>query len=201
VKISQAQAELLTTEARSLADRTTKARQQLTALERDPSFKAQTQLLSASVSAEKNAVSRVGSRFQQLAATPDQRSAGAVFFDDFVNRYARAASQVTDLQPARYAAGRDSTLRVLDDNYKAYTLVAASSTMTFDLDVGSTPAGAAVSFRRIGDPYQNHPDQTQTTIKNLVYALWTIRAEKNGKTQEKDHDPYRETNHVVHFDF
>jgi hypothetical protein len=51
VKITMMQAQLLTTEARQLADRTTRIREQLAALERDRVFDRERQLLLTSVSA------------------------------------------------------------------------------------------------------------------------------------------------------
>src|SRR6267378_903236 len=38
--------------------------------------------------------------------------------------------------------------------------------------------GATISYRRRGDSYRQHPDQTNSVIRALPYAIWTIRFQK-----------------------
>jgi hypothetical protein len=95
---------------------------------------------------------------------------------------------------------RESVFRTLEENAVAYEVVAQDGALTFDLEVNSVPPGAIVSYKRTGDPYQINPDPTNTTLKNLEFAIWIIRVHKPGyKDQEKIHDPLRDRNHVVYF--
>lgn len=194
VAISAEQASLLKDEAAQLQLRTDAATTQLA----DRPFAPET--VRALVVKEQSVLADVQSRFLKSATAP-QRSAGTVYFGDLGRRYARLAGQISQFPEARWDALRSNTFDVMSVHYKAYTLVSASGLLTFDLLIASSQPGAGVSYRRAGGAYEKHPDGTNTTIVNLPYALWTVRAELKGAIQEKDHDPYRESNHVVHFDF
>jgi hypothetical protein len=51
---------------------------------------------------------------------------------------------------------------------------------------------------RRGDEYTQNSDPTNATISSLVYAIWIIRFEMQGYVpQERTHDPFKETDHVV----
>jgi len=89
-------------------------------------------------------------------------------------------------------------LRPLEQNELAYIKVADTQSLTFDLTVASAPAGATVSYRRRGDPYRQNSDPTNTVIKSLPYAIWTVQFQKPGyRAEEREHDPFREPNHVL----
>jgi hypothetical protein len=91
--------------------------------------------------------------------------------------------------------------RAFEQNELAYKIVADTQSLTFDLEVGSTPPGAMVSYHRRGDPYQHNPDPTNTVIKALPYAIWAVQFQITGyRTEEREHDPFREPNHVIHVD-
>lgn len=92
-------------------------------------------------------------------------------------------------------------VNVLDRTAILFEVVASTELLTFDLDVSSTPQNADVSYKRAGESYSHYSQNTNTTIHNLAYALWTIRAIQSNRVQEKEHDPFREKYHVVHFDF
>jgi hypothetical protein len=91
--------------------------------------------------------------------------------------------------------------RAFEQNELAYNVVADTQSLTFNLEVGSTPAGAMVLYHRRGDPYQHNPDPTNTVIKALPYAIWIVQVQLAGyQTEEREHDPFREPNHVIHVD-
>lgn len=144
---------------------------------------------------EKGNIERVGAKFISMAITPEQREAGTAFFGELAKLHARV-----DL-PGDPNAALWSAVGFLNLSAAAYSAVAASESLTFNLEVRSTPAEATVTYRRTGDPYQPHPDPTSTTLKNLLYAVWAVRAELKGKVQEKEHNPYVDSNHVVLFVF
>jgi hypothetical protein len=90
---------------------------------------------------------------------------------------------------------------VLDQTASFFELIASSGLLTFDLEVASTPSSADVSYARIGESDTHYSRKTNTVIPNLVYTLWDIRASQANLAQVKQHDPLREKNHVVHFEF
>jgi len=93
------------------------------------------------------------------------------------------------------------TLRPMEQNELAYKVVADEGSLVFDLEVDSTPEGAAVSYYRKGDPPHANPDPTRSTIHSLPYAIWIIHFEKTGyRSEDREHDPFREPNHLVHVD-
>ncbi len=152
--------------------------------------------------------------FRQLT-TSSGKDAGAtgVFFDDLRLSYRDAqstlrgeaaarkaaggrlilAAQKTDYPPAAYAV-----LRSFEQNELAYTVVADAQSLVINLDVRSVPAGATVCYHRRNDPCHPHPDQTNSTIPALPYAIWVVHFEKPGyRPEDREHDPFRESNHVV----
>jgi hypothetical protein len=132
-----------------------------------------------------------------------QRQAAELFFGQFRTQHL-AASQSVKTVASKGDVGPFviQTSLWLDRNARAYRAAAMAKSMTFDLVVGSAPPGAALSYRRTGDVWSRNTDPTNTTLKNLLYAMWTVRAELPGHApQEKDHDPWREENHVITFSF
>jgi hypothetical protein len=98
----------------------------------------------------------------------------------------------------RYPLTAQAVFRVFEVNELAYSLVADTQTLAFDLEVNSNPEGAANSYRRRGDPYKQHPNPTNSTIKSLPYAEWFIRFQKQGyHDQEIDFSAFVEPNRIV----
>jgi len=151
--------------------------------------------------------------------TEKQKPVSTVFFGDLHSSYERALVQIDDFshraglavlafrlvsqdvqQDARpeYPLLAQATFRAFEQNELAYNTVADAQTLTFNLDVSSIPTGATVSYRRRGDQFQQASRPTDSTIKALPFAIWTIRFEKDGfRTVDREHDPFREPNHVV----
>jgi hypothetical protein len=155
-------------------------------------------------------------QFASLATDKAQLSNAGVFFDDLSHAYNAVLSRLKRIHasgPHLVSAsdqkrGIDAepllslALRPMEQNELAYNTVAAQGSLTFDLEADSTPEGAAVSYSRKGDnkPTPN-PDPTRATIHSLPYAIWIIHFEKpNYKPEDREHDPFREPNHVVHVD-
>jgi len=200
VKITSEQAPLLRSEARAVLTRTIAAREELQAVEAKKGFEVSRQLLRAKVSETNAAVSRVNDLFMRMSPGPSQKYAAEIFFGDISRGYERVLDSIADLNPQKYAPVRKSAFQAFERNALAYLVVADDGSLTFDLDTRSNPQGGAVSYKRTGDPYQAHPDPTDTVIHNLAYAIWTVRVQKQGyKDQDKSHDPFREKNHVLVF--
>ncbi len=97
-----------------------------------------------------------------------------------------------------YPIEAQGALRAFEQNELAYRIVAETQSLVFDLNVNSVPAGAELCFYRRGDRCRQHADPTNTVIRSLPYALWIVRFEKQGyRSEEREHDPFREPNHVL----
>jgi hypothetical protein len=167
------------------------------------------------------AVGRTELSFHKLGGPQSNLEAGKVFFADLQASYRQAledlaraqaqirieprvdqvsfvnASQTTTNQP-RYPAIAQGVLRVLEQNELAYSVVANKEDLTFNLEVNSIPAGATVVFWRRGDSERKNNKPTNSTIPSLAYAIWFVRFHVPGyKDEEREHDPFREPNHVV----
>jgi len=100
-----------------------------------------------------------------------------------------------------YPAVAQGTLRALEHNEPTYETVSSVGSLVFDLEVGSTPPGANITYRRRGDVFQPAPDPTNVTIKSLPLAIWIVHVEAPGmQPQEKEHNALNENYHVLHFD-
>lgn len=202
VKINREQVMLFTRRAQEVRELTRKTTLQLSATEKERNFSEFKDTLRRSVSVASNAVKMTSSVFTELSTNEEQKQAARVFFGDLTNLYTDVSEKISTLQPSDpsgYTTLRDATLWVLDHNALAYEVVARTELETFDLDVKSFPQDAVVSYRRRGDNYRVD-DQTDTTLRNLACAIWIIRVHKDGfQDQEKEHDPFRNSNHVVFF--
>jgi hypothetical protein len=162
--------------------------------------------------------------FQQLSVSPSQEAAEQVFFDDLRTGYksvlsaldngqlrsglyhtSKAAALVTvaqnDSLDFRHTMVTHTALRPFEQNELAYTIAADTASLTFNLTVTSNPPEAAICYHRHGDPCHQNPDPTNTVIESLPYAIWIIQFKKPGyHTEEREHDPFREPNHVVSVD-
>jgi hypothetical protein len=105
----------------------------------------------------------------------------------------------TPTPQTRYPVLAQAVFRAFEQNELAYKIVSDSGTLVFDLDVSSSPTGATVSYRRRGDHYRQNVNPTNTVIKELPYAIWQVRFQKQGyREEEREHDPFRDPNHFVH---
>jgi hypothetical protein len=151
-------------------------------------------------------------------ATGKQKPAATVFFDDLHSSYERALVQIDDFsqragvtglalrlvsqgaQDARpgYLVLAQATFRPFEQNELAYRTVVDTDSLTFDLEVRSSPEGATVSYRRRGDTFQQEAEPTDTVIRALPYAIWFVKFHKTGfRDKTVEHDPFRDPNHVV----
>ena len=89
-------------------------------------------------------------------------------------------------------------MRSFEQNELAYQTVADAQSLVFNLDVQSVPEGATVCYHRRNDPCHQHPNETNSTIPALPYAIWIVHFEKAGyRPEDREHDPFRESNHVI----
>ena len=214
VRVTEKQRAFLRGEARKVKEHLDRTKKALSALEKPVKLKPGVIIknfvqnfgdlkttLSSNVSTASDATREAQSQFNALSENEGQKQAGDVFFGDILGRYSQLSRDIDGLEEKSYPAVKKNTILALELNAKAYETVADAGAETFDLEVDSFPQDAAVSYKRKGDPYKDHPRPTNTTIENLVYAVWTVRARKQGfQDQEKLHDPFNEKNHVVHFD-
>lgn len=156
------------------------------------------------------------SEFFEFTTVGDQKQNGEVFFSDLRASYEEALIDldkssvgaqigqhivlVSGQKPDGTTSGPllAAALRPLEQNELAYNVVATAGSLTFDLEVTSNPPGAALSYHRRGDAWQINSNPTNSTIHSLPYAIWIVKVEKPGyKTEEREHDPFRESNHVI----
>lgn len=198
--IAPEHAVLLLKEKDTLRARSEKARQIITALESKEDFGSLRETLITSVSEANTAVDHTQTDFLKISTGEPQREAAGFFFGDISARYKRLLERLPGLEKPQYAPARDAVFRTFDTNALAYATVAEEKSLTFDLDVRSEPQVGTVSYKRTGDQYRAHPDRTNTIIRNLVYAIWIVKVQKQDyKDQEQSHDPFREKNHVLVF--
>ncbi len=175
------------------------------------------------VETELRSLSSTESKFRELG-DKSQGETVHVFFDDIRAGYsevlsalperrkqARVSSRVvqaawsfgpqgsSERQSAQYPLAAQAVFRAFEHNELAYNLVAEKGRLTFDLEADSSPEGAAISYGRRGDvSYKRHPNPTNSTIKALPYAVWTIRFQKPGfKDKDIEFNPFVEPNRVV----
>lgn len=203
VTITDAQVNLLVTEARALGQRIADTRNRIQSLEADRAVNAQWNVLSERVQAELKQLPTTQAEFVRRSSNTTQGQAAEVFFDDLGRQYNDVVTTLKTFNAAQYPRARDRTFGALEHQQLAYQTVGAQRSETFNLDVKSSPVGGgAVSFHRKGDPFKPHPDPTATTVKNLVYAVWTVRVTLSGQTvPDQDHDPLRDSNHSLLFTF
>ena len=162
--------------------------------------------------------------FHELAASATHPVAEQVFFDDLRTSYEAVLARLDKVQlRSGFGAAPDSVslietaqtkkpqmgytivaqaaLRPFEQNELAYKIVADTQSLTFDLGVNSNPAGAAVCYHRRGHPCHPNSDATNTVLKSLPYAIWLVQFRKAGyRTEEREHDPFREPNHIINAD-
>jgi hypothetical protein len=214
ITINPNQAQVLRREARLLQTRIQDLKSAVSDFVHANREVAVTPLLRRNLTLSADALRMTEDEFGKLTTTEAQRISAQVFFDDLLRSYevvishfgkTRAAvdgGKFIPVSEAREASAEpllSLALRPMEQNELAYKVVADEGSLTFDLEVDSTPDGAAVSYHRKGDPPRANPDPTRSTIRSLPYAVWIIDFEKSGyKREEREHDPFREPNHVVH---
>jgi hypothetical protein len=178
---------------------------------------AVTPLLLKNLSDAATALKQTEAEFSRLTTDNGQRTNEGIFFDDLRRGYEGVIShldrskatlghggalvRIAETEKPSVESLLALALRPMEQNELAYKVVADEGSLTFDLEVDSTPEGASVSYFRKGDPPRPSPDQTRATIPKLPFAIWIVRFEKSGyKTEEREHDPFREPYHVVHID-
>jgi hypothetical protein len=161
------------------------------------------------------------SSFHKLAVTPKQTVREQVFFDDIRTAYkdslaklgknSRLSGPDPSLGPdhliatsghlrphADLAALIKDVLSPFEQNELAYVTVANAEKLVFDLVVKSYPQDAEVCYFRKGHSCCLNPDNTNTTIPSLTYAIWYVQFQMKGfAMKEVKHDPFRESNHVI----
>jgi hypothetical protein len=161
------------------------------------------------------------SSFRALAGDEPQPAVEQVFFDDLRASYRTVLAEVdqghvlsreivavtpvglrdaaqANKPEAASAILAQAALRPFEQNELAYTLVADTQSLTFDLTVASEPSGASVCYHRRGDPCRPNPENTNTVINSLTLAVWLVQFQKAGyMTEEREHDPFREPNHEI----
>ena len=149
------------------------------------------------------AVASTRATFHQLAGANANPDVEAVFFGDISASYAEILSQLnshtikselasvgttsvsfvqsSERKPqAPYPVSAQAAFRAFEQNELAYSVAADAQSLTFDLTVNSNPEGATVSYHRRGETDHQNPDRTNTIIKSLPYAIWTIQVQKPG---------------------
>jgi hypothetical protein len=181
-------------------------------------------IVRANIESATKSLSLTQSSFHALSGPSAQSTPEQVFFDDLRVSYqtvldglrnpqragtAWSLKMITQTSPAQSPKPKlsdtflvQAALRSFEQNELAYKLVADTQSLTFDLTANSNPAGAAVCYHRRGDPCHPNPDATNTVIKSLPFAIWFVEFQKEGfRTIEREHDPFREPNHVLNVDF
>lgn len=220
IAISPTQTQLLRREATHLQLQI----QQLKAeLSKTPSGLAGADILRESIRKQLSSLQETAQKFRELSASEKTNDASDIFFSDLRTSYDEVLSALNHPQTARsqfrptlvgaafdtgdgtgrpadakYSLAALAVFRAFEQNELAYTLVADTGSLTFDLAVSSSPEGAAVSYKRRGDPHETPASPTNSVIKAIPYAIWIVRFQKPGfRDQEIEHDPFREPNHVV----
>jgi hypothetical protein len=174
--------------------------------------------LKTKITEELNYVKKTESAFEEMGKK-EQSGSAQIFFDDIRVGYSNVladlsakplvetragmisvawAPQVETGEGKRYPLAAQVVFGAFELNQRAYMLVADTQSLIFDLEVNSNPEGATISYRRRGDSYKPHPNPTNSVVKALPYAIWTIRVEKHGfREQEIDFNPFVNSNHVV----
>jgi hypothetical protein len=112
------------------------------------------------------------------------------------------------LQTASFGSGKSPkafsllaqvALGTFERNVLAYDSAIESESLYFSLTVKSDPEGAKISYKRRGDSgYQSPRDPTDTTVGNLVKAVWIIHLHLAGyQDWESEYDPFTEPDRVI----
>jgi hypothetical protein len=218
VIVNPSQIELLRYEAGRLKAKVEHLRQQLSS----ENIAANHVILRKSVQDAMTDLDRTEAAYKEKGdkdAPPSYEKAVNTFFGDIRLTYREALKSLTDnsallrqtgprmvlvssvvggsslhLDPASMKA-LDSLLRVPN----AYYTVASTKSMTFNLRLISHPDGAAISYKRLGDPsYETYPNATDSKIENLPRAVWYFLLQKTGYADWDGHyDGTRESEDIL----
>jgi len=216
VAVSASQSQLLRREAIQLQARIQQVKSKVSEYEASNHRGTLTPLLRTALIDSVSALRVTQDEFLKLGTTKEQRPNAEVFFSDLGQTYQAAISQMSHSASAATQLGRlirvsddkksaeplvALALRPMEQNELAYKVVADEGSLVFDLEVDSTPEGAVVTYFRKGDQPRANPDPTRSTIHSLPYAIWIVHLEKVGyRPEDREHDPFREPNHVIHVD-
>jgi len=203
VGISTAQAELLNERAGAFESLAANTGTKATDWASKSNLNEATYTLHGGVTRATSAVESLKRDFEERGDkrdSSDQRAAADIFFDNIEKNLKYADDFTNQYGMDKFSVAKDTTVAALNGTSSVFKAVANSGFLTFDLEVDSDPQDADVSCKRTAGSYTPHPNQTNTTIQNLAYAVWIIRVVKSGyQPQEKRHDPFRERNHLMHF--
>lgn len=211
VKLTERQREFLSSSAETVNRHEKSLKTNLARLEPKASFNELKKLLLDTLTEARREVELnqesftyrfIPARFTRSFIEEPDLEAARMFFGEILARYDRELETIKKSGQGDYAAIRDRTLQLLSINYQAYGIVTRSGDFTFNLEIASVPQGASISYKRKGDAdYTSDGSQTKTILQNLGYAVWFVRAGLPGyKEQEKAHDPFRESNHILTFE-
>ena len=82
--------------------------------------------------------------------------------------------------------------KLMGDHVAAFLLIGQSGAATFTISLRSTPSGASISYKRIGEDYQDYSKTTDIDQATFPYALWTFRFTLGKCVVVKAPDPYIE---------
>lgn len=201
VSITESQSSLLLRAAVDMQERRATDQQRLSFISGAPSREVLYELLRSSTARAMSSVSETKGQLTELSDGAEQKEAVGIYCADILNQWSMFS---TNLEESDKSTGdlTHEMLSLYQYSSAAYTTVARTGYLTFDLTVESKPPEARIFLRRDGDENWDPQDEfTNTTIKNLIRATWHIRVEKEGyATSEKKHNPFREEYNKVRFD-
>ena len=202
VAISPTQTQLLRREATSLQLQIQQLKAELSS---GPSGRGGDDILRKRVLEQLNSLQATAQKFRELSTGGTTNDASDVFFSDLRTSYDEVLSALNHPQAARsqlrpslvpaafdladgtaargdakYSLAALAVFRAFEQNELAYTLVADTGSLAFDLAVSSSPQGAAVSYKRRGDPYRPLSSPNNSVIKAIPYTIWIVRFQKPG---------------------
>lgn len=81
---------------------------------------------------------------------------------------------------------------LLGNHMAAFLYIAKSGSTTFTMSLKSSPPGASISYKRIGEDYQDYSGATNVDHAEFPYALWTFRFSLGKCEVVKNPNPYIE---------
>jgi hypothetical protein len=216
VTVSPSQIQLLRGQAIQLQSRIQDVKAALIILQAGETS-SERKLLRENLASALGALRRTQTQFLEMSKGHDE--AGEVFFNDLALNYQQAQHQVeigsdqaerpsVHLQTASFGSGKSPkafsllaqvALGTFERNVLAYDSAIESESLYFSLTVKSDPEGAKISYKRRGDSgYQSPRDPTDTTVGNLVKAVWIIHLHLAGyQDWESEYDPFTEPDRVI----
>jgi len=173
----------------------------LVELEKGP-FEAARDYLRTGMHQARMTLSNTKIYFERYSTNAAFRDASRGFFRSLDIQYSQVDELLINIEKDEYPAVRNRGFTLLDYNLRAYETLEESQLLTFNLAITTGPQqGASIFYWRVGEDEQSSTNPTNTTLMNLGYAKWFIRVELPGyHSQQKEHDPFTDPNHVLHFD-